>query len=705
MDEGTSDLYEPLPSPDSIRLIRLNESECQGSSVSCTLTTFELEASPPFYALSYTWGSPYQNVDVVIPETCAAEFPRSITCNGFEVPVTANLFDFLVQHQQVMLSNDYLWIDALCINQQDLTEKANQVSRMGEIYSEALRTIVWLGCPNADFEHVVWIHKNLAPKVDQYLGSHGPQALRLLTMRDLALMSGLNLQEVYQRIFGYARFLNANRWFLRSWIVQEIANADKVGVLCGVNVLNWNTLDLMSWVLTVTDWLAVAWNVVAPGSYRINGAAWQSCSCIHQWSQLRVIREAVERSDPSALGEHDYFHKVLTCESEHKKAFLYFTYLVQRIRTTQCLKACDKIYAALAIAKRVFPASNINESIPVDYSMSVRDVYTAATRAIIENTSSLDYISLAGILPDGNSQSEQLPTWVPDHRNAITPRPISLPRGTYYDASRSRGVALECSFQGDALSLTGADFDQIDGLCALTSEDEPRYEALNLLSVLEFCATTNDRPNGAQEVETLWRTMIGDIGTGGEHPAPDVLGGVFRSFILSAAANVFSGQDSVRHKYPKSAITDAVSDRIHRILDALQDSKLVPSYQDFQTYLENRDSKMLLIPGTAEYDEDEQETLRLFNSFAIFEGGGGEIYHGCRFFRTRRGHLGLGTSNIAVGDQVWVIKNCHAPMVLRVTDGESHHLVGECYLHGQMHGEMLDSIYREDKSLGRVILT
>jgi hypothetical protein len=45
------------------------------------------------------------------------------------------------------------------------------------------------------------------------------------------------------------------------------------------------------------------------------------------------------------------------------------------------------------------------------------------------------------------------------------------------------------------------------------------------------------------------------------------------------------------------------------------------------------------------------------------------------------------TSNIAVGDQVWVIKNCHSPMVLRVANGESHHLVGGCYLHGQMHGE------------------
>ena len=57
------------------------------------------------------------------------------------------------------------------------------------------------------------------------------------------------------------------------------------------------------------------------------------------------------------------------------------------------------------------------------------------------------------------------------------------------------------------------------------------------------------------------------------------------------------------------------------------------------------------------------------------------------FFRT---HRGISLSTTKSGSP----KNCHAPMVLRVADSESHHLVGECYLHGQMHSEMLDSIHR-----------
>lgn len=38
-----------------------------------------------------------------------------------------------------------LWIDAICINQHDLAEKARQIPLMTRIYSTAARVLVWLG--------------------------------------------------------------------------------------------------------------------------------------------------------------------------------------------------------------------------------------------------------------------------------------------------------------------------------------------------------------------------------------------------------------------------------------------------------------------------------------------------------------------------------------------------------------------------------
>ncbi|KAK0728779.1 hypothetical protein B0T26DRAFT_673253 [Lasiosphaeria miniovina] len=43
-----------------------------------------------------------------------------------------------------MVTYDFIWIDAICINQNDIGEVNDQVSRMGEIYLRAGRTVVWL---------------------------------------------------------------------------------------------------------------------------------------------------------------------------------------------------------------------------------------------------------------------------------------------------------------------------------------------------------------------------------------------------------------------------------------------------------------------------------------------------------------------------------------------------------------------------------
>lgn len=43
-----------------------------------------------------------------------------------------------------------IWIDALCINQQDVLERGHQVDMMGVIYRGAQRVIAWLGTPDLE---------------------------------------------------------------------------------------------------------------------------------------------------------------------------------------------------------------------------------------------------------------------------------------------------------------------------------------------------------------------------------------------------------------------------------------------------------------------------------------------------------------------------------------------------------------------------
>jgi hypothetical protein len=67
-----------------------------------------------------------------------------ITCNGFSRTVTRNLFDALKALRYADKTR-LLWVDALCINQDDTIDRTTQVNLMAEIYKNALRTVVWLG--------------------------------------------------------------------------------------------------------------------------------------------------------------------------------------------------------------------------------------------------------------------------------------------------------------------------------------------------------------------------------------------------------------------------------------------------------------------------------------------------------------------------------------------------------------------------------
>ncbi|KAH9207610.1 heterokaryon incompatibility protein-domain-containing protein, partial [Leptodontidium sp. 2 PMI_412] len=95
----------------SIRLLTLNVSP--GTDVSCTLSEVDLAESPVYNALSYTWGSP-----------SAAATARGVNAERSYEPI---------------------WIDAVCINQEDTKEKTAQVRLMTKIYSQSAHVYVWFG--------------------------------------------------------------------------------------------------------------------------------------------------------------------------------------------------------------------------------------------------------------------------------------------------------------------------------------------------------------------------------------------------------------------------------------------------------------------------------------------------------------------------------------------------------------------------------
>ena len=142
-----SPLYTPLDAAHpSARLLTAEASDAadaDGLTLSFSLAPVRLDECLPFVALSYVWGDPSVGSEI-------------ITVNGHPKRIGANLAAalrfFRKTHQPSALGAEaspelprHIWVDALCINQEDNSEKYVQVGRMESIYKSASIVLAHLG--------------------------------------------------------------------------------------------------------------------------------------------------------------------------------------------------------------------------------------------------------------------------------------------------------------------------------------------------------------------------------------------------------------------------------------------------------------------------------------------------------------------------------------------------------------------------------
>ena len=162
---------EKLRSHDSIRLLKVHVNDHEKSTIRCTLQSFDLIDKPHYWGLSYRCGPPIKAITTT-NDSLSADERQEILCNGQPFFVTQNLYEALLE---LSLSEfrDWLWVDAICINQGDLEERAHQVSMMERIYSTTIETVVWLGTDESGLEDLQWGIEVMLPKMLQ----HGPDIL------------------------------------------------------------------------------------------------------------------------------------------------------------------------------------------------------------------------------------------------------------------------------------------------------------------------------------------------------------------------------------------------------------------------------------------------------------------------------------------------------------------------------------------------
>ncbi|KAJ4180024.1 hypothetical protein NW755_012064 [Fusarium falciforme] len=290
-----------------IRLVTiLPGSESQPISLQLHHTTMTQEPTPTYEALSYVWGSPDGGVAVSV---AYSDDPHQST-----LMVGRNLFVAL-QHLRRADEPRTMWIDAVCVNQEDIAERSSQVRNMGNVYVLASRVVVWLGEANKDSDFVMSLLRDVGARMQQepngwiqYLETEAYQSRAMHALHSLLLRP----------------------WFKRVWIRQEIglANSESV-VMCGYVVMPWQHFREVLRQLRIQPY-------------------------VEHLGETAVVLEETRRA-------------ILPMSTKVSPRL--FSRLYQA-RPSQCLDPKDRIYANLNLTQSIY-----RDKIKVDYNMSTLDLY------------------------------------------------------------------------------------------------------------------------------------------------------------------------------------------------------------------------------------------------------------------------------------------------------------------------------------------
>jgi hypothetical protein len=618
-------IYKPLNSHREIRLLRISR-RLPSTEIETELIHVALENAPAYECISYTWGD--------------ATKTNRIFVNNLQFKVSANVYEILDEKASVW-SSGLLWIDSICINQDDPEEKSKQVQLMRKVYQTAARVTICLGtAPDAYLappliEQLFWQILFLEPAertnkiVMLYANEKGKQVtppLRWLAM---------------SKLFH-------NPWFERAWVVQEVVVASRVFALYGGYHFNFECL------LCILEAFA-----------------------INPPTEIAILLQCAtdSRTLPLAVLNGPLMSNLRNKFRQGKPIELY--HILTNCITFKASEPRDKVFALQGLTE----ASSL-KLLAIDYKKPVRDVMLSTALYFLRRPESMEVLHYAGIGWDRNIQD--LPSWVVDWtvaRNFKSLSDFNSPGDDYsYKAAVRESQEISQGLDPNYIQLKGIYFDDIKrlgiGLNTKVKTDNPTYLAdagrglIPWIQDAEQLARENAPDpyyTGQPLSEALWRTALGDR-TGKGRPAPHEYGDHFRKLVsFYSSFRVIFG------------------DMKYAPLAALRTGWPYNRMDELPFHTEN-DAETFL--------SDAKASSQFVRALVVAEGP--------KLAVTMKGYLCLVPPNTEPGDIVCLILGSAAPFILRrlysgvdnvvEKERQCYALVGSCYVHGIMDGE----IYKEE---------
>lgn len=399
--------YKPL-SPNSIRValllagqssdalhfqmlhVQAHASDSRPSASRIRLFHRVFKEQPISYeALSYVWGPPTPT-------------DRAL-CDGKVLHITRNLAT-AARRLRLPDRSRTLWIDQICINQDDPDERAQQVVLMGNIYRNAEQVISWLGEDPDEYGPTVQrflqqlvegrfkdVKSAMANDHDEFLNRH-------------------NLPVSGAREWRAVNAMVALPYFTRVWILQEVILAHRVIVMWGKTRIPFEFLThLIRWVM------------------RNHALTSTRGLLLTQKNIYRLLSFDVDRPRP-------------------------FEEVILKVMTRYCTIGVDRIYSILSL---------ITDGLDIrpNYSTPEREVFRDVTLQVINLRQSLSILSHVYHWDESSLQSSLWPTWVPRWNGISIPRIDII---TDYTISESFKLRRPQLLDGYVIEIHGIRINLID---------------------------------------------------------------------------------------------------------------------------------------------------------------------------------------------------------------------------------------------------
>ncbi|KAI5467080.1 heterokaryon incompatibility protein-domain-containing protein, partial [Mariannaea sp. PMI_226] len=378
---------------------------------------FEADRSFHYIALSYTWGSPVAKKDIVV--------------NGTVKRITVNL-DLALRTLRSLDEPITLWADALCINQDDIDDKSQQVNLMHQIFSWATEVRAYIG-PSVDKSQrnqesslkliaasapfcfpedasVAWepIHNAIS-----FLEFQEPVKLspseRCLCI--FGLLKALSCKELHMRLMSMDLFSSANSdkmglkllhlfewlrlfviapWWDRMWITQEVGAARELSLVYGKVTVPFRMLSDVATELSIRPFTSLHSGREHTKVLELLVSKVKKVSELRRFERFQSITE---------IRDIDYFHRSLGSP---------LLWLLRTFRHRHSSEPRDKIYALSQLLAKLGTSSE--PRFKTSYNIPVAVLFSRFAVRLMQDTG-LFWITSPDLIAKSR---DNLPSWVPN---------------------------------------------------------------------------------------------------------------------------------------------------------------------------------------------------------------------------------------------------------------------------------------------------